>query len=82
MTVQSTFTVSGSGRDGFSAADIQESKSEESGDDGDLKTAGERRAESAATGRGSGTQTKAFIINLSKSGVLTGLDIINNIKIL
>ena len=37
-------TVNGSADDGFSAADIAESESEESGDQGDLKTAGERLA--------------------------------------
>ena len=36
-----------SGRNGFSAADIPESESEESGDQGDLKPAGERRTDSA-----------------------------------
>jgi len=33
---------------GFSAAEIVEPQPEDSGDDGDLKSAGERRAESAA----------------------------------
>ena len=82
MTVQSTFTVSGSGRDGFSAAGNDEPEREETGDHINRSSAGKRSAGRLATGRGSGTQTKAFIINLSKSNVLTGLDIISIIKIL